>query len=113
MRVGLLPTQWPAVCERIGELARSARWRVVGQAVGIGLLSFAGEESCVREAVEAMRAEHKGMDATLTVLRCPCEAKKSIEVWPDVGNALSLMRRVKEQFDPTGTLSPGRFVGGI
>jgi glycolate oxidase FAD binding subunit len=113
MRISLLPTQWPAACERIAELARSARWRIVGLAVGVGLLSVAGDESRVREAVDAMRGMLKRMGGTLTVLRCPCEAKKSIEVWPDVGDALSLMRRVKEQFDPTGTLSPGRFVGGI
>jgi len=30
-----------------------------------------------------------------------------------VGNALPLMRRVKERFDPEHRMSPGRFVGGI
>ncbi|HEY2418270.1 MAG TPA: FAD-binding oxidoreductase [Steroidobacteraceae bacterium] len=113
MRVGLLQTQWPAVCERIAELARSVRWRIVAQAVGVGLLSVAGNEARVREAVEAIRKALKGMGGTLTMLRCPRAAKQSVEVWPDVGDALSLMWRVKEQFDPAGTLSPGRFVGGI
>ncbi|MDG2308435.1 MAG: FAD-binding oxidoreductase [Candidatus Binatia bacterium] len=34
-------------------------------------------------------------------------------VWGDAGSGLPLMRGLKEAFDPTALLSPGRFVGGI
>jgi glycolate oxidase FAD binding subunit len=30
-----------------------------------------------------------------------------------VGDALDLMRRVKDRFDPERRMSPGRFVGGL
>jgi glycolate oxidase FAD binding subunit len=50
---------------------------------------------------------------SLVVLRSPPELKSRIDAWGDAGDALPLMRRVKEQFDPTGVLNPGRFVGGI
>jgi glycolate oxidase FAD binding subunit len=36
-----------------------------------------------------------------------------LDVWGEVIDALPLMRAVKRQFDPLGTLNPGRFVGGI
>jgi glycolate oxidase FAD binding subunit len=37
----------------------------------------------------------------------------SFDAWGDAGDALPLMRAVKQQLDPKGTLNPGRFVGGI
>jgi len=49
----------------------------------------------------------------LTVLQCPAALKGRIGVWPEVGEALALMRRVKGAFDGKGIWSPGRFVGGI
>ncbi|HMA47351.1 MAG TPA: FAD-binding oxidoreductase [Frankiaceae bacterium] len=36
-----------------------------------------------------------------------------LDVWGYRGDALDLMRRVKDRFDPAHLLSPGRFVGGI
>jgi glycolate oxidase FAD binding subunit len=36
-----------------------------------------------------------------------------IDAWGPAGDALPLMRAVKQQFDPNGTLNPGRYVGGI
>ena len=36
-----------------------------------------------------------------------------LDAWGSPGDSLPLMRAVKEQFDPKGTLNPGRFVGGI
>ena len=39
--------------------------------------------------------------------------QSKLDAWGSPGDALPLMRAVKEQFDPKGTLNPGRFVGGI
>jgi glycolate oxidase FAD binding subunit len=36
-----------------------------------------------------------------------------METWGTGGDALPLMRAVKQQMDPKNTLNPGRFVGGI
>ncbi len=36
-----------------------------------------------------------------------------VDAWGPAGDALGLMRRVKERFDPERRMSPGRFVGGI
>jgi glycolate oxidase FAD binding subunit len=34
-------------------------------------------------------------------------------VWGEQGASVAIMKRIKERFDPNGTLNPGRFVGGI
>ena len=44
---------------------------------------------------------------------CPVEFKKNIDVWGMKGPQTYLMKRIKEQYDPNGTLNPGRFVDGI
>jgi glycolate oxidase FAD binding subunit len=45
---------------------------------------------------------------------CSPELKRQIDVFGEVPpKTLELMRRVKQQFDPKGILSPGRFVGRI
>lgn len=47
------------------------------------------------------------------VLRsAPPHRKAGLDVWGPV-RALTLMRRLKDQFDPDHRLAPGRFVGGI
>jgi glycolate oxidase FAD binding subunit len=37
----------------------------------------------------------------------------AIDAWGSGGDAYPLMMSVKQQFDPRGTLNPGRFIGGI
>ncbi len=64
-------------------------------------------------AVEEARKRLLGRGGSLVVLGAPLEVKRRLDVWGPVGDALPLMRRVKERFDPNGTMSPGRFVGGI
>jgi len=49
----------------------------------------------------------------LAILDAPVTVKQKIDVWGYTGNALPLMRRIKQQFDSQNILSPGRFVGGI
>ena len=69
-------------------------------------------------------ADVEGLAAVLTRLRAACTGGSAVLVdgpaalrervdprGPVPG--LDLMRRVKDQFDPRGAMSPGRFVGGI
>jgi glycolate oxidase FAD binding subunit len=44
---------------------------------------------------------------------CPPELKSEINVWGAPARDFPLMHKLKNVFDPGGTLSPGRFMGGI
>ncbi len=77
----------------------------------MGQLVFEGEDSL--EVVEEMRSLCKENHGFLTILTAPTQIKQQLEPWGYTGNALEIMRRIKQQFDPENLLSPGRFVGGI
>lgn len=62
-------------------------------------------------ALEQVRAAIAPHDGTAVVLSAPADA--ALDHWGPVGDAVGLMRRVKDRFDPERRLSPGRFVGGI
>ena len=47
------------------------------------------------------------------MLSAPPGHYPDLDHWGPVGDALELMRRVKDQFDPDRRMSPGRFVGGL
>jgi glycolate oxidase FAD binding subunit len=63
----------------------------------------------VTEARERLAARGGG----LVVVKAPPHLKGQVDAWGPAGDALGLMRRVKERFDPDRRMSPGRFVGGI
>ncbi len=65
------------------------------------------------DAVAALRRTVAPLGGYAVVERCDPALKARLDVWGDVGPSLALMRRVKEQFDPSGVLNPGRFAGGI
>jgi glycolate oxidase FAD binding subunit len=54
----------------------------------------------------------EGRGGSLVALHHP-DKMPAFETWGDAGDALPLMKAVKQQLDPKNTLNPGRFVGGI
>jgi glycolate oxidase FAD binding subunit len=64
-------------------------------------------------ALQDFRKNLETRGGSLVILRCPLEIKSKMDVWGSAGDALPLMRSIKAQFDPTGVLNPGRFIGGI
>ncbi|MEV8512728.1 FAD-binding oxidoreductase [Dactylosporangium sp. NPDC051484] len=89
--------------------------RVRGSA-GTGVL-YAGlpggtDPGVVAGVVSDLRAAARAGAGHCVVLTAPPAVRTRIDVWGHV-DGLDLMRRVKDQFDPAGTLAPGRFVGGI
>lgn len=66
----------------------------------------------VAAVVGSLRDLCTGLGGAAVVLDAPAAVKDAVDTWGPVPGP-ALMRRVKQQFDPDGTLSPGRFVGGI
>jgi glycolate oxidase FAD binding subunit len=68
--------------------------------------------AAVRGITEA-RERLAARGGSLVLVKGSPELKRAVDVWGPPGDAIGLMRRVKERFDPERRLSPGRFVGGI
>jgi glycolate oxidase FAD binding subunit len=91
--------------------ARDAGATVVGRAaLGQSWLTLAGDD--LPERVAAVRAALA--PRACTVLDAPEAVRAAVSPWPDTDpGALTVMRRVKERFDPARIFRPGAFVGGI
>ncbi|QHG15674.1 FAD-binding oxidoreductase [Nostoc sp. ATCC 53789] len=100
-KIGVLPTAAVDILTQV-ELG------LIHISSGLGLLQLEDKNQVlqVRDSTQLNRG-------FLTILEAPVAVKEQIDVWGYTGNALPLMRRIKEQFDSKNILSPGRFVGGI
>lgn len=80
--------------------------------VTFAAVSGGGEED-ISDLIAELREIRSRRGGSVVLARAPVGLKRRTEVWGYAGDAFELMRRVKEKFDPPGTMSPGRFVGGI
>jgi glycolate oxidase FAD binding subunit len=60
-----------------------------------------------------LRIQCRAGGGVLVMEEAPVELKQAFDVWGPAGADMELMRRLKQQFDPNSTLSPGRYVGGL
>jgi len=64
--------------------------------------------------VTELRDRLAGEGGSAVIERRPPGLERDVDVWGPIGaGELAVMRRLKEEFDPTGVLNPGRFVGGL
>lgn len=62
--------------------------------------------------VAEMRRAAEAAEGALVVENWPANLA-GLDVWGRPGGPLALMQSIKKQYDPNGTLNPGRYVGGI
>ena len=115
-KIGVLPTA--AV-----EILTQVELGLVHISSGLGLLQLEDKNQVLKvrdelrsaggDAYGGLRHRTQAHRSFLTILEAPMAVKEEIDVWGYTGNALPLMRGIKEQFDSKNILSPGRFVGGI
>lgn len=108
-----LPAELAELLEMIAGLCSGElRWSIVVQATGIGWVRLKGAAAGIDSVLRQLRADLEGRGGSLVLARSSA-LMKEFDAWGAVGDALPLIRAVKAQFDPLGTLNPGRFVGGI
>ena len=113
-KISVLPAGIARMAGDLEKIANSQKlqWQLVVQATGVGTLRLDGESNHLSAAVEQLRADVEGHGGSVVILRRP-KALALLDAWGNPGDALPLMRAVKQQLDPKGTLNPGRFVGEI
>jgi len=67
----------------------------------------------VVEAIAALLGRCLEAGGNLVVQSAPTELKQDLPMWGETRPDFLVMKRIKEQLDPSGIMSPGRFVGGL
>jgi glycolate oxidase FAD binding subunit len=110
-------TELPKLVENAQKATRETNTQISVRAhVGHGHALLRWHDPSTGEAVRLLRDLRRQAElcgSNLVVWRAPAEVHSQIDAWGDAGEGVGLMRRIKAQFDPNGTLNPGRFVGGI
>ena len=82
------------------------------QATGIGWLRLESTPENLHASLTDLRVQLERDSGALAVFYHPTDMQH-IDAWGQTGDALPLMRAVKNQFDAKNTLNPGRFIVGI
>ena len=53
------------------------------------------------------------VDGNLVIQSAPTDVKDKLKIWGEIGSNFVIIKRLKNQLDPTGIMSPGRFVEGL
>jgi glycolate oxidase FAD binding subunit len=95
-------------------------WLVMMRGLGITYLALLPPD-CSEGSLRVLKQEcarifdllRKAPRGRSVLLWCPPELKSEINIWGAPPGDLSLMQKLKGVFDPSGILSPGRFMGGL
>ena len=107
LRIAHVPSALTAVVTALPATAAVA----ASACTGVTYAALPADEGIA--VLPALRSTLSAYDGTVVVLAAPLERRAEIDHWGPVGDALPLMRSVKDRFDPERLLSPGRFVGGL
>lgn len=111
-KIGVLPNQAIALFDKILSLAPDVDLARIHAASGLGLLRL-NPATVAPQTVLDLRRLCETCGGFLSVLEAPALLKRRIDVWGYSGDALAIMKQLKQQFDPQSILSPNRFIGGI
>jgi glycolate oxidase FAD binding subunit len=83
--------------------------------IGTGIIrvAFDGGEREIIHQIKSLRANTEAAGGVLFIEKALPGAGREADAWGDIGATSSLMRSIKEKFDPQSILNPGKYVAGI
>lgn len=111
-KMGVVSAEAVTALTKVNHLVPQGWSGVIHAGKGLGILQF-DSEAVTPQALSEVRSQLGTLGGFLSVLAAPVAFKQQIDIWGYTGDALGVMHRLKEQFDPAYLLSPHRFVNGI
>jgi FAD/FMN-containing dehydrogenase len=118
LKVTAMPSQLETLLGSLRARAEAFEFASTALVRAAGIIYFAllpprADERTLADLAELVEACHTAetLKAGATVVEmCPATLKQRVNVWGPPREDIELMRRIKQEFDPRGILSPGRFV---
>ena len=102
-KLGVRLTAAVETIEQIDRLTDNTAKGVIHLNSGIGAIAISDSHH-----IAPLRSHCESAGGFLSVLQAPVDVKQQLDVWGYRGNAVPLMRQIKQQFDPFDLLNPGR-----
>jgi glycolate oxidase FAD binding subunit len=114
VKFSVLPSGIAKLARGIDRVSAESKltWNIVVQGNGLGWLRMDGPADKLTGTLHVLRASLERMGGSFVIARKP-PGTETIDTWGRTGDALPLMRALKQQFDPKGILNPRRFVGDL
>lgn len=110
-KIGVSPIAAVSALTQLEHITSAQGMGLIHGGSGLGLLQL--DATVTAQTIMEMRQYCESKNGFLTILEAPATIKEQLDVWGYNGNALEIMRLLKQQFDPKTILSSNRFVGGI
>jgi glycolate oxidase FAD binding subunit len=110
-KIGIIPAKAIDLLTEVDRSSSTQKYITINLSSGLGKLRLSGETSI--EKLTILRNLCQQNRGFLTVLEAPIEIKQKLDPWGYTGNSISMMQKIKQQFDPQNILSPNRFIGNI
>ena len=114
-KIGVVPTAVVNLMQQLETITANQELVMIHAGSGIGHLHIDNidDEATYLTLIAKIRSFCHDNDGFLTVLTAPNSIKQQLDPWDYSGNALQIMRAIKQKFDPNNIFNPGRFVDGI
>jgi glycolate oxidase FAD binding subunit len=112
-KVSVLITQIPKVLETVKRFSDENGIKAYISAragSGILIISIKGEVSSIIDSLNSLRGFVSSIGGHLILQEAPHEIRARVSVWGDFGSGLSIMKKIKSNFDPNNLLNPGRYI---
>jgi glycolate oxidase FAD binding subunit len=110
-KIGIIPNQMLKFISQLNQLTANQGLGMINVGSGLGKIQLNGDNVLLQ--LSKLRTLLEANQGFLTVLEASKTIKQQFEPWGYNGNALEMMRQIKQKFDPNFLLNPGRFVGKI
>lgn len=105
-KIGLIPNRVREFLQEYAQLTNNQGIAIIHARSGLGTIAFCQWQPEIRRICE-------NKQGFLTILTAPNALKENTDIWGYTGNGLTIMEKIKTQFDPNYILNPGRFLGNI